>query len=401
MGYAPVRLRFRCCDKYDFAALAGEVSYYDVGERRLARAGATLSRRIDNGKGVWRLELSPENGSQADVEQPGGPGAPPSRVARVLPAILRGIEPEVVLRVGREDSANGTSALSLIAPELAPAKDAIGRLRAMLERQYDEIMRHDVGIRLDHEAEHVHQLRVAARRARAVLRAARPVLDKQWSEPLRAELKWLGGTLGPRRDLDVLIAHLREEVGQLEQPERKAARTLLDVLGVEREAAQAVALEALSSERYFALLDSLEDAARGPKVRRGEVALRELAAREFRRLRKAADGLAPDSTDDELHRARILGKRARYAAELATPELGKESKRVVARAKALQDVLGMHQDAIVAEARLRGLLSSSGSGAAFAAGRLVERERQRRREARKSLPEAWRELDRSARAAFG
>jgi CHAD domain-containing protein len=227
------------------------------------------------------------------------------------------------------------------------------------------------------------------------------VLDRQWSEPLRAELKWLGGALGPRRDLDVLIAHVRDEIGELEQPERKAARKLVDVLAQEREAAQAVALEALSSERYFALLDGLEDAARGPKVRRGEVALRKLAAREFRRLRKAADELAPDSTDDELHRARILGKRARYAAELASPELGKGSRRLVARAKALQDVLGMHQDAIVAEARLRGLLPSSGPGAAFAAGRLVEREQQRRRDARSRLPKAWRELDRSARAALG
>jgi CHAD domain-containing protein len=134
---------------------------------------------------------------------------------------------------------------------------------------------------------------VAARRARAVLRATRPILDRDWSEPLRAELKWLGGALGPRRDLDVLLGHLRLEIGRLEQPERTAAETLADSLSEERESAQALALEALSSERYFALLDVLEAAARGPKVRRGSVALRELAAREFRRLRKAAEGAWP------------------------------------------------------------------------------------------------------------
>ncbi len=99
-----------------------------------------------------------------------------------------------------------------------------------------------------------------------------------------------------------------------------------------------------------------------------------LAAREFGRLRKTAAKLGPDSSDDDLHRARILGKRARYAAELAEPELGKDGRRFVARAKALQDVLGAHQDAIVAEARLRGLLGdTAGSGAAFAAGRLVQK----------------------------
>ena len=65
-------------------------------------------------------------------------------------------------------------------------------------------------------------------------------------------------------------------------------------------------------------------------------------------------------------------------------------------------MLGAHQDAIVAEARLRGLLAESpGSGAAFAAGRLVERERERRRAARAGLPKAWRKLDRAASTAFG
>ena len=33
------------------------VAYYEAGDRRLARAGATLSRRMENGGGIWRLEL--------------------------------------------------------------------------------------------------------------------------------------------------------------------------------------------------------------------------------------------------------------------------------------------------------------------------------------------------------
>jgi CHAD domain-containing protein len=150
------------------------------------------------------------------------------------------------------------------------------------------------------------------------------------------------------------------------------------------------------------VLDSLEAAARGPRVRRGQVSLRKLARSEYRRLSKIAERLGPGSSDDELHRARIAGKRARYTAELAEAEMGKPARRFIERAKELQDVLGAHQDAIVAEARLRGLLAEApGSGAAFAAGRLVERERARRREARAELPKAWRKLDRAAQAAFG
>jgi CHAD domain-containing protein len=365
---------------------SNELAYYEVGDRRLARAGATLSRRSENGKGIWRLDLPRPDGGLLTFEAPGGPVSPPERIGRLLPAFLRGEQLEPL---------NGTP------PEEEPAGDAIGLIRAMLGRQYAEILRHDPGVRLDLDPEDVHRLRVAVRRTRAVLRAARKVLDPEWSEPLRAELKWLGGSLGPRRDLDVLLQRLRKQIAELDQPERTAAASLVETLEAEREGAQALATEALGSDRYFRLLDALEAAARGPRVRRGEISLEKLAAREFKRLRKVAGKLDADSTDDELHRARILGKRARYAAELAEPEAGERARRVVACAKTFQDVLGAHQDAIVAEARLRGLLAQqAGSGAAFAAGRLVERERARRLEARAELPKAWQALEREAQRAW-
>jgi CHAD domain-containing protein len=365
-----------------------EVAHYDLPERRLELVGAALSRRLEQGKGIWRLELPREGGRPLVVEQLGGPVTPPADVARVLPAFLRGANPE------RIDTAEANG-------QVETADDAIGRLRSMLSRQYAQILRHDPGIRLDLDPEDAHRVRVAVRRSRAILRAARPVLDPSWSEPLRDELHWLGSALGRRRDVDVLLGHLRGEIEQLEQPERTAAGSLVELLAGEREAAQAIAVDALTSERYYWLLDGLESAVRGPRVRRGEVSLRKLAAKEFKRLRELAGRLGPDSTDEELHRARILGKRARYSAELAEPEVGKPARKFVERAKAFQDVLGTHQDAIVAEARLRGLLADSpGSGAAFAAGRLVERERSRRREARAALPEAWRELERAAEGAW-
>ena len=360
---------------------------YDVPDRRLSLAGIELSRRMENGRGVWRLEAPRPAGEPLVVEQLGGPVTPPRDVAAVLPALLRG---------------SGVERLERLPAVAEPQPDdPIERLRAMLERQYAQILLHDPGVRLDLDPEDVHRMRVAARRARAVLRAARPLLDGEWSEPLRDELRWLGGSLGRRRDLDVLIAHLQQEIEALDQPERDAAASLVERLERERETAQAVALDTLRNERYFRLLDALEEAVRGPHVRKGRVSLRKLARREFRRLETIAERLGPESSDDDLHRARIAGKRARYTAELAEADVGKPARRFVERAKALQDVLGEHQDAIVAEARLRGLLADApSSGAAFAAGRLVERERARRDETRAQLPRAWRELQRAGQAAF-
>jgi CHAD domain-containing protein len=398
------------------------VAYYEAGNRRLARAGATLSRRLDNGQAIWRLDLPRFGGERLELEQLGGPELPPERITRALPAFLRGSEPEPVVRL-QVTSDNGSSRARVLeglrAGELgAPdgnlddrlvelirdgedfARDPIGRLRAMLARQYAEILRHDPGVRLDLHPEDVHRVRVAVRRTRAVLRAARPLLDREWSEPLRAELKWLGGSLGPRRDLDVLVKRVRGQVAQLEPAEREAAVVLVESLEREREDVLAVALEALSTPRYFRLLDELEAAARGPRVTRGDIPLSKLARREFSGLRKKVTRLGP-ATDADLHRARILGKRARYAAELAGPELGKRGRRLIERAAELQDVLGAHQDAIVAEARLRELLADVVStGAAFAAGRLVEQERARRAEARAALPKAWRKLERAGERAW-
>lgn len=62
-----------------------------------------------------------------------------------------------------------------------------------------------------------------------------------------------------------------------------------------------------------------------------------------------------------MHKARKSSKRARYAAELAQPELGKkDAKRVVGKYKGLQDNLGEHQDSIVAADLLRRLGAAAG-----------------------------------------
>ena len=265
------------------------------------------------------------------------------------------------------------------------------RLRAMLAEQHAQILRHDRGARLADDPEGLHQVRVAVRRARAILRA----VDRGGWEGLLAELKWLGGVLGPRRDLDVLLARLQGQIAELEEPERGAARSLAGSLEEECGRAQAQVAAALTSDRYAKLLDALEQCSRALEVA-DDLSLTRLAGREFKRLRKRMNALDAGAADEELHRARILGKRARYSAELAEADAGKKARRFIAKAKAFQDVLGSHQDAIVAEARLRGLLREAGGtgGAAFATGRLVERERLRRREARRALPASWKKLER-------
>jgi CHAD domain-containing protein len=138
-----------------------------------------------------------------------------------------------------------------------------------------------------------------------------------------------------------------------------------------------------------------------PRARAAEMSLEEIAAREFRKLRKAVRALPSVPSDEALHAVRIRGKRARYAGELAEGVVGKPARRFVRNAKRFQDVIGDHQDAVVAEERIRGLLGEVRSVRAyFAAGQIVERERERRRAARAAFPQAWARLRKTGKKAW-
>lgn len=384
-------------------------TYHDTEDRRLSRAGIVLRRRMENGKNVWELDVG-----KTSREADGGPAGPPDELLRLLVAPLLGRELVEIARTRTRTHGDdvetalleGQHVISIVPdwrPKLPKPKrygkphtgaPALDRFRAYLKEQVEEIARHDPGARLGETSKPVHQLRVATRRARSALRTARPLLDVEWAEGLRAELKWLAGELGPARDLDVLISALRRDVDELGKP----ATAVVRQLAAERRRAQKRLVTALDSARYVALLQELERAAEAPRIRKVDASLSKLAAGEFRRLRRAVRALGKSPSDEQIHELRKRGKRARYAAELAG---GKRAKRFVKKAKSFQDVVGEHQDAVAAEEQLSAVVPKANSPeAVFAAGRLVERQRLRRRKARKSLPKAWKKLERSGRKAY-
>ena len=265
-------------------------------------------------------------------------------------------------------------------------------LQTALRGYLQELIDREPGVRLGADPEEVHKQRVATRRLRSVLRSTRSQLaDPGRAERLRDELRWLGRLLGEVRDRDVLIAYLIEELGTIE--EAAAFGGILELLDREREAARNELLAALDSARYRKLIGELE---RPPALREGE-SLETASAAEYNRVRRDVKRLGSKPADEELHRIRIKTKRARYSAEA----LGGES-RFVRRAKDVQDVLGEHQDAAVAEQRIRELVAQvRGTGrTAFVAGRLIERQRARRAAARAAWPKAWKRLRRAGDEAW-
>ena len=371
---------------------------------------------MERGKSIWEAQVG-----DTTVSAPGGPTRPPAELLRLLGALLRGQDLVQVarLRRGKNDVAllDGQRVLESydgmdeairhaleVPDELAEPSTkapALEHVRSFLRRQLNEIERHDPAVRLGSDPEDLHRMRVAVRRSRATLRAARELFDSEQVRSLRAELKWLGGRLGPTRDLDVLLTRLRGQVAELDGPDAVSAGKIVTQLEAEREHVRQELLASLEEPRYASLLDQLEQFVAAPPVTSVDVSLEQVAARQFRKLERLLKKVGPASSNDELHRARIQAKRVRYSTELSLPMAGKDGRKVIAAAKKFQDVVGAHQDAVVAEERIRSALRRArGVGTGVAAGRLIERERARRKDARAELPAAWKQLRKRGQTAL-
>jgi CHAD domain-containing protein len=278
-------------------------------------------------------------------------------------------------------------------------------LRAAIARSVIRVLRHDPGVRLGDDPEDVHQARVGTRRLRSDLRTFRPLLAEEWAEPLRDELKWFAALLGGVRDADVLTERLRRQAAGLPEIDAAGFAPVLRRLADEREVARLALLEAMGSDRYVALLDRLVAAAQSPELLPDAAdpaakVLPGLAARPWRQLRKAARGLSGDASDEDLHQVRIRAKRARYAAEAVAPAVGKDATRLAKAIAGVQEVLGDHHDAAVAEAWLRDAADGADANQALALGELVAAERAEAASCREAWRKAWKKADRKKLRAW-
>jgi CHAD domain-containing protein len=346
---------------------------YDTIDRDLEHLGMTISRLPLEAGVVWRLRLP--RGEVVEEWEPGNAGLTlPAQIAQLIDSVV-------------EDK-------SLVpGPPLIREPGAL-RLRKMIEVQRRALAGHDPGVRLGEDPENLHQHRVASRRTRAFLHATRTFVDPAWRRSLTVALRELGEVTGPVRDLDVLLDHVREEVSGLPEVDQRGAQSLLAKLEHERGATRHDLLSVLDGDRYGLLLARLRLPPRfAPGVER--VRLERVARKEFRRLAKTVARLGKHPADSAMHRLRIELKRARYAAELASPG-GAADQRFVDDAKSLQDLLGEYQDSLVAEKQLRlATVGDDQTARAFVAGRIAERQVARRELVRRALPDAWKRLRRS------
>ncbi|MGP4000408.1 CYTH and CHAD domain-containing protein [Streptomyces sp. 8N706] len=300
---------------------------------------------------------------------------------------------------GEKATRGGTTEL----PARATAGDHLLRY---VRTQVTALVELDPAVRRD-QPDSVHRMRVATRRLRSAFRSFRRILDRDVTDPVGEELKWLAGELGVDRDREVLTARLYDRLGELPHtlligPARGRLRTWSNA---KRSGSRHELLTVLDSSRYLALLGTLDrllaDPPLLPAAGRGPLdVLPDAVLREFERLAGRMDTAlaAPEGRERDIamHEARKAAKRVRYAAETAHPAIGKPAKRFVGHMTTLQDVLGDHQDSVVARGALRELaLQAQAAGeSAFTFGVLYGHEEMRAAAREHELPRAWKEASR-------
>jgi CHAD domain-containing protein len=303
---------------------------------------------------------------------------PTVRVPDAATDVLAAAETAVAIPIDRHSSATSAVRRALAEPLL-------------------RLLRNEEGARAGDDPEAIHQARVATRRLRADLATLRPLLEKPYlAREVREALAWLGVALGSVRELDVLSARLTERAARLPVQDGPSVARLLLELRKTRGSAHGTLTRAFDSPRYGSLVSASEALLEGNARQgmRAVKAFRPLMKKEWRRTCLAFRDLGADSADKDLHVARISAKRARYAAQAFEPVFGAGAARFAKQAAKLQDILGEHQDSVVAEAWLRERATTSSPVVAFVAGELAAEEARARAEARAAWPAAWRSLSR-------
>lgn len=333
----------------------------DIERRTLTLRMADAEIELCLDVGEVRVDGRSEAISEAELELKSGPPARLYELALML-------SEQIPFRLEQRSKAERGYALF---QDAAPAanKGAKPDLRAsmsaaeafdLLARSCLEHMRaNEAAVLIGQDPEGVHQLRVGARRLRALVSLMKSAMAPEVAAFLKVELRWLQQSLGPARDWDVfLLGTLAPLARRL--PNEASLGGLEKAAGAARERAYADARAVLCDVRYSRLLLRLglwleeggwrlrPDAGESDPA---EVPVREHADRLLARRAKALRKIArrrKGRSEAELHEVRIAAKKLRYAIEFFRGLYGaKAVKRLHARLVALQDTLGTLNDAVV------------------------------------------------------
>ena len=276
-----------------------------------------------------------------------------------------------------------------------PATIVTTALVAAVER----LMLHDAEIRRGtDDPEAIHDARVAVREFRSHAASLSSVLDVDAIAPQVEQLGTFARALGAVRDLDVFLEDLAAETANVPEAIRADAARIASSVELERGIAFERLRRSMDAAKHTHLLMTLMSIAVDPPLRRPAHAPDPsvVMSSVWKALARRAGGASGSSPDPVLHALRIRAKRVRYAAEALAPFVGGRASAFAKSAARLQDVLGRHQDSVVAIDKLS-VVATTDPTLAFAAGWLAAGRERVRVETRAAWPDAWRSLAKKKR----
>ncbi len=369
------------------AALGAEVARF-TGRAAILAPGVTwIEGRIEAGEARLRVGRLLLEGAPADLLPL---AATLAETLPLLPARASLHEAALALAEGRAPRARRAGPA-----ELGGARTVEQALCAALGHLLEVLLAESAHCTLAAGPRGVHQSRVALRRLRSLLRIFRPVVDGPEWRAWDGGLKHAAAALGEARDWDVFLSGLGEAAFEALDRDARLKR-MLGAAGREREAAYARVAALLDGPDFRAALWSgvallaLRPSA-PPDAPLAPFAA-EVLRRRWRRLRRA--GAVMEELDaGALHEMRLDAKRLRYAAEPFAPLWpGRAARRFNKRLAALQEALGLANDAVVARG-LADRLQGRGAGG-FALGAVAGFAVGRAEGSRRAALEAWEELRR-------
>jgi len=275
--------------------------------------------------------------------------------------------------------------------------------RKVMRFHLGRMLAREAGVRDGKDLEDVHAMRVATRRQRAAWRVFGEAYRNGRTRRYRDGLREVAGRLGAVRDLDVLLE--AADIYRNDQPvrEQRGLEPLLRDWREHRDDARVLLVRELDSDAYRRWVDDYRDFVRTegagvlPVQPTQPHRVRDTAGSRVWSAYEHVRGYEPVlrwADVETLHELRIAGKWLRYTLEFVREALGDEAGPLIERVTALQDHLGLMNDANVSGSMARtflvehaGELSELESAAI---GRfLVSREREVAR-LRRQIGSSWR-----------
>jgi CHAD domain-containing protein len=209
------------------------------------------------------------------------------------------------------------------------------------------------------DTEFLHDLRVAVRRSRSILKLVGDVLPANLAEQFKPEFKWLGDLTTPVRDLDVYLLELDTMAARLASADPRDLDPFRSFLVRHRGAERRRLVRGLRSRRFEQMMSdwrtALEQVAAdgdgGPAV---AALARQRIEQAFRNVVRRGKRIAADSPSEQVHELRKRCKELRYLLEVFRPLCADAPYRpLIKELKALQDTLGEFQDGEVQREAVR------------------------------------------------